>query len=184
MLSKLEKAAVAKIACSNRHAVIATNTGAVYSWGENNCCQLGYSTPAKSQQHVSFQARPRKIEALSKNFVVDVACGDSHSIALTNSRSLYVWGCNNLNQLGFDKESYPQIDSPRKFILHEYMNSVNVEAFTHIHAKADYTVLATISKNIYVSSPSYSTSTNTTGGFLPLMGKSPGNFHFKKLDSC
>ena len=62
------------------------------------------------------------------------------------------------------------------------MNSSNVELFTQIHAKADYTVLSTVSKNLYVSSPSYTSSTSTTGGFLPLMGKSPGNFHFKKLD--
>lgn len=62
------------------------------------------------------------------------------------------------------------------------MNSSNVELFAQIYAKADYTVLSTVSKNIYVSSPS--ASSTTTGGFLPLTGKSPGNLHLKKLDGC
>jgi len=34
-LSKLEKAAVMRIACSSKHALIVTNTGSVFSWGEN-----------------------------------------------------------------------------------------------------------------------------------------------------
>lgn len=87
-----------------------------------------------------------------------------------------------MNQLGYDREMHPLIANPRKFVLHEYMNSSNVEMFAQIQAKADYTVLSTVSKNLYVSSPSQTSSMTTTGGFLPLFGKSPGNFHYKKLD--
>jgi len=36
-LAKLSKAAITRIACSNRHAMVVTNTGAVFSWGENEC---------------------------------------------------------------------------------------------------------------------------------------------------
>ena len=35
-LSKLERAAVLRIACSNKHAIVITNTGSAYSWGEND----------------------------------------------------------------------------------------------------------------------------------------------------
>lgn len=181
-MAKLEKAVVTRIACSDRHSLVTINTGAVYSWGENSYGQLGYKTELKNSQHTPCSSRPRKIESLSKSFIIDVACGDSHSLVLTNERCLYVWGRNHLNQLGYDKEMHPVIANPRKFVLHEYMNSSNIELFTQIHAKADYTVLSTVSKNLYVSSPSYTSSTSTTGGFLPLMGKSPSNFHFKKLD--
>jgi len=88
---------------------------------------------------------------------------------------VFVWGSNKKNQLGFDVESYPQIQSPKKLVLTEYMNSANREIFSHVYAKADYTVLVALSKNIYIAD-------KNGEGFLPIFGKTPGNFHFKKLD--
>jgi hypothetical protein len=55
------------------------------------------------------------------------------------------------------------------------MNSANKEVFSHIHAKSNYTVLVALSKNTYISD-------RFVHGFLPLFGKTPGNFHFKKMD--
>ena len=136
---------------------------------------MGYNTPKKNQG-VNFDAKPRKIEALSKQFIIDVACGDSHSIALTNDRDVFMWGSNKRNQLGFDVEYYPHIHTPRKLVLNEYMNSASKEVFAQVFAKADYTVLVSRSKHIYI--------TDKNGeGFLPIFGKTPGNFHFKKLDN-
>lgn len=48
--------------------------------------------------------------------------------------------------------------------------------FSQIHAKGDFTVLVSLSKNIYVTD-------KNANQFQPLFGKTPGNFHFKKLDS-
>ena len=44
-LSKITRATVMRIACSDKHAMVVTNTGAVYTWGENDFSQLGYNTP-------------------------------------------------------------------------------------------------------------------------------------------
>ena len=57
----------------------------------------------------------------------------------------------------------------------EYMNSANSEEFTQIHAKSYYSVLIATSKHVYISDQS-------SNGFFPVFGKSPGSFHFKKLD--
>jgi E3 ubiquitin-protein ligase HERC4 len=70
-----------------------TNTGSVYSWGENESNQLGYAT-AKKSQGLIYEAKPRRIEVLSKQFVIDAACGDHHSLILTNDRDVFVWGSN------------------------------------------------------------------------------------------
>ena len=56
------------------------------------------------------------------------------------------------------------------------MNSANKEVFSQVLAKADYTVLVSLSKHIYIADKHGT-------GFLPIFGKTPGNFHFKKLDN-
>jgi alpha-tubulin suppressor-like RCC1 family protein len=92
-MSKLERASVSRIACSNKHSIIVTNTGTVYAWGENDFGQLGYQTTKKGSGIV-FEAKPRMVEILSKKFVIDAACGNNHTVVLTNDRDVYVWGSN------------------------------------------------------------------------------------------
>ena len=65
----------------------------MYAWGENDFNQLGYQTTKKAQGIV-YEPKPRKIELISKQFVIDAACGDNHSVLLTNERDVYVWGSN------------------------------------------------------------------------------------------
>jgi alpha-tubulin suppressor-like RCC1 family protein len=37
---------------------------------------------------------PRKVELGKSNFMVDVACGNGHSLGMTNAREVMVWGSN------------------------------------------------------------------------------------------
>jgi alpha-tubulin suppressor-like RCC1 family protein len=69
-----------------------TNTGAVFSWGENDSGQLGYYTTAK--QSLQYETHPRKVEQVGKHFVIDVACGEHHSCIVTQGKEVYVWGSN------------------------------------------------------------------------------------------
>lgn len=48
LLLQIEKVCVSKVACSNKHSLICTNTGAVFSWGENDFGQLGFMSRKKS----------------------------------------------------------------------------------------------------------------------------------------
>ena len=59
--------------------------------------------------------------------------------------------------------------------MQEYMNSANKEKFSVIHARCNHTILISSSKNTYISD-------KLGNGFMPLFGKTPGNFHFKKVD--
>ena len=86
--------------------MVVTNTGSVFSWGENTYGQLGYNT-LKIGKGLNFSAKPRKIESLAKEFVIDAACGDQHSLILTNEKNVFLWGLNKQNQLGFDSELFP-----------------------------------------------------------------------------
>jgi len=43
VLMAMDKVRVTRIACSNKHSLICTNTGAVFSWGQNDFGQLGHA---------------------------------------------------------------------------------------------------------------------------------------------
>lgn len=49
-----------------------------------------------------FMPVPKKIESLQNQFVIQLACGDSHSMALTKEGLIYAWGEATYGQLGLD----------------------------------------------------------------------------------
>lgn len=46
------------------------------------------------------QATPKIVRSLATKHIVQIACGQYHSLALTNSGDLYAWGSNSYGQLG------------------------------------------------------------------------------------
>jgi alpha-tubulin suppressor-like RCC1 family protein len=40
------------------------------------------------------------VSSLENDFIIDIACGESHSIGLTNKGEVYTWGGGQLGQLG------------------------------------------------------------------------------------
>lgn len=68
--------------------------GQVYAWGQNNCGQVGSGIS-------SNQGAPRKINStLTGKKVVSITCGQTYSMAVTNSGEIYGWGHNGVGQLG------------------------------------------------------------------------------------
>ena len=80
----------------------------IYSWGQNNCGQI--STGIGSNQSV-----PRKVNSiLSNKIVAAIACGQTSSIAVTDSGEVYGWGYNGVGQLGIG--NYINQATPAKVI--------------------------------------------------------------------
>ena len=83
-------------------------------------------------QTCKFSAIPMRVEVSERNFFVDVACGDNHSIMLNANNEAFLWGLNTDGQCGVDPENHPFVRNPRKLQLSEFMNSSNEETFTSI----------------------------------------------------
>ncbi|XP_060782433.1 probable E3 ubiquitin-protein ligase HERC6 isoform X2 [Neoarius graeffei] len=90
---------VAAIACGQDHSLALCDSGQVFSWGAGGEGQLGHSSPvAKCPKPVPLQIQlPFQIP------VVQVACGDFHSLALTKGGEVLSWGQNKYGQLGLGK---------------------------------------------------------------------------------
>ncbi|OMO79108.1 Zinc finger, FYVE-type [Corchorus olitorius] len=87
------------ISCGNKHAVLVTRQGQIFSWGEGSGGRLGHGVEADVSQ-------PMLISALSESAIGFVACGDFHTCAVTLSGDLFTWGDGSLNLglLGHDTE--------------------------------------------------------------------------------
>ncbi|XP_059922232.1 E3 ubiquitin-protein ligase HERC2 isoform X1 [Gadus macrocephalus] len=76
-----------------RHAMALTVDGKVFSWGEGDDGKLGHFSRMNCD-------KPRLIEALKTKRIRDIACGSSHSSAITSSGELYSWGLGEYGRLG------------------------------------------------------------------------------------
>ena len=94
-LSALSQYVVKKVAVHSggKHAMALTVDGRVFSWGEGDDGKLGHCSKLSVE-------KPRIIEALRNKRVRDIACGSSHSAAITSSGELYTWGCGEYGRLG------------------------------------------------------------------------------------
>jgi alpha-tubulin suppressor-like RCC1 family protein len=89
---------VVAISCGASHALALTADGAVYTWGYNYDGQLGNGTTTASN-------RPAEVTALSGQGVSALQAGTYHSLALTESGTVYAWGRNNEGQLGDNSQT-------------------------------------------------------------------------------
>jgi E3 ubiquitin-protein ligase HERC2 len=65
----------------------------VFSWGEGEDGKLGHNN------RLSLD-KPRLIESLKSKRIRDIACGSSHSAAITSNGELYTWGLGEYGRLG------------------------------------------------------------------------------------
>lgn len=80
-----------------------TREGSVYAWGEATCGQLGFedlkNLPRNADGRV-YQPVPQKVVALDKKKIVEISCGEAHSLVLTEKGHVFGIGANSCGQLG------------------------------------------------------------------------------------
>ncbi|XP_022776892.1 PH, RCC1 and FYVE domains-containing protein 1-like [Durio zibethinus] len=76
---------VHNIACGEKHVVLVTKKGEIFSWGEESGGRLGHGVEADVPH-------PKLIDTLSGMNFESVACGEYHTCAVTVSGDLFTWG--------------------------------------------------------------------------------------------
>ncbi|EDW50031.1 probable E3 ubiquitin-protein ligase HERC4 isoform X2 [Drosophila sechellia] len=94
LIPELQDYVIIQISCGSRHSLALSDWGQVLSWGDNDCGQLGHATEKEIVQ------LPKVVRQLVSKTVVQIACGNNHSLALTSCGELYSWGSNIYGQLG------------------------------------------------------------------------------------
>jgi RCC1 and BTB domain-containing protein len=95
LIESLIEKHIVDISCGYFHNILLTNRGQVYSFGRNNCGQIGCNN-----ENVLNQLTPILINGFNSEKVIAISCGGNHSLALTESGHVFSWGKNCENQLG------------------------------------------------------------------------------------
>jgi RCC1 and BTB domain-containing protein len=84
---------VVQIVCGYYHSLVLTKSGDLYGFGNNSYGEIGCGNNTN-------QLTPIKIIGFNSEKIVSIACGDNHSIVLTDIGKVYSWGYNGYGQLG------------------------------------------------------------------------------------
>lgn len=87
-----------KVSCGMHHVLALTDTGIVYSWGENyENCVLGNSD-------LKMESKPKRVTFPEDVVIQNISCGSYHNLCLTKDGVLYVWGLGSDGRLGLGDE--------------------------------------------------------------------------------
>ncbi|XP_018311637.1 RCC1 and BTB domain-containing protein 1 [Mycetomoellerius zeteki] len=95
----LVKKKVVHISCGAAFTVVIIDNGEVYGWGNNRYGQLGVGD-------MEDRTTPCQVDSLIGTVIVQVVCGDRHTLALTDKGDLYAWGNNYYGQLGIGNKTH------------------------------------------------------------------------------
>jgi hypothetical protein len=84
---------IVDVGCGENHTIALTCDGEVFTWGSGQYGQLGHGDNVR-------QSLPVKVSIFDDKVVVQVCAGRKHSMILTKTGSIYVWGSNEFGQLG------------------------------------------------------------------------------------
>jgi alpha-tubulin suppressor-like RCC1 family protein len=118
---------IASVALGKNHTIALTDQGEVFTWGNNDCGQLGYDLPTTpGREEEAIQTSPRRIfGSLKKETIIGVAASRIHSVAYTDS-ALYTWGRNE-GQLGIvhsESRSTKIQSSPRNVAASRFSSAI------------------------------------------------------------
>lgn len=90
---------VVDVSCGSRHTGFVAEHGALYMCGSNEYGQLGLSARALPPNSMKIESTPKHVTSLAERIVM-VACGTTHTLALTDENNVFAMGSNKHGQLG------------------------------------------------------------------------------------
>jgi len=109
------------------HSAVVMATGEFFSWGWNAFGQLGIGEVEDSHPI------PQKNTWLSKVKVVQIACGQFATAAVTDDGTVYTWGLNDSGQLGKGDFSSGPVEVPQRIHIDAAVSQVAV-GYAHMLA--------------------------------------------------
>ncbi|KAM9217761.1 LOW QUALITY PROTEIN: protein RCC2 [Leptosomus discolor] len=116
------------------HSLLITAEGKLWSWGRNEKGQLGHGDTKRVEA-------PKLIEVLGGEAIVLAACGRNHTLALTESGSVFAFGENKMGQLGLGNQT-DAVPSPTQIMY-------NGQPITKLACGAEFSMIMDCKGNLY-----------------------------------
>jgi alpha-tubulin suppressor-like RCC1 family protein len=130
---------IVQIKCNLFTSIALSKKGFVYTWGYNGNGGIGNGD-------FKDHSKPIRVSKLEKERIISISSGCHHSLALTCEGYVYVWGSNELGQLGNGK--YRRSSVPSKVVLFN-TNSKSSILIEQIQCGAYHNLLLSKSNNIF-----------------------------------
>ena len=89
VLYQLKDKEIISINSGWEHSVVLDKKRRVYSWGNNNCFQCGFGYCESIKGNITS---PKNITELNNKNIVEISCGNEHTLALSIKGEVYSWG--------------------------------------------------------------------------------------------
>lgn len=82
----MEDVQVSRVSLGSQHSAAVTKCGRVYTWGQGG--RLGHMFNGPEHDFLL----PKRVSSLEQAVIVDISCGNSHTVALSDVGDVYTWG--------------------------------------------------------------------------------------------
>mmetsp|Transcript_26717 Transcript_26717/g.44812 ORF Transcript_26717/g.44812 Transcript_26717/m.44812 type:complete len:577 (-) Transcript_26717:375-2105(-) len=121
---------VTRVACGAEFCMAVNEEGSIAAWGHPQYGQLGnnangeYIEKAGSiSYHFELSPKPVRFVNLGKAKMVDVACGNNHSVAMSEDGTVFTWGFGGYGRLGHNNQK--DLMSPQELVMFNFNHSKN-----------------------------------------------------------
>ena len=116
--NKSEYERVIQVCAGAVHSMALDLEGKVWTWGSCNYGKLGHPELEKTLRDVLVPTQVHGITRDRKEGVVSIHCNQFHSLAITNTHKLFIWGRNQHHCLGLGDPSHSE-DGRTRWFPHE-----------------------------------------------------------------
>jgi E3 ubiquitin-protein ligase HERC2 len=130
---------VVRVLCGSQFSMALTKEGHVYTWGKGDYYRLGHDND-------NHQRLPKRVMGeLTRERVVDIACGSLHCAVSTASGKVFAWGDNDEGQIGNDTTQCvktPTVISIPKGIAIDHVScgSAHTMVWSSVKSRSEYTL--------------------------------------------
>ena len=146
VLYHLKNKEIISIKSGWEHSIAQDKEKMLYSWGNNSCYQCAFESNEASNGNIIF---PRNISELNDKNIIEISCGNEHTLALTNKGEVYSWGATSDGVLGREpppgKENCKGIAKPGK-IFYFIKNNIKIR---HISSGSIHNLCLDDKSNLY-----------------------------------
>ncbi|KAG7390305.1 hypothetical protein PHYBOEH_007059 [Phytophthora boehmeriae] len=131
----LQGEVVVDFSAGERHSLALNEFGQVFAWGRGREGQLGLGDVKGVVSEVS---RPEQVGgALSGQLVAKISCGESHSLALTVSGDVFMWGLLPVSKVLYDEEGVAADASDRAAVSLAGLSNEELRRAQRTRARAE-----------------------------------------------
>ncbi len=128
------------------HSIAQDKEKMLYSWGNNSCCQCAFHISENTNGNILF---PRNIPELNDKNIIEISCGNEHTLGLSNKGEVYSWGSVSDGVLGREipklKENSMGVATPGKI---DYFIKNNIK-IRHISSGSIHNLCLDDKSNLY-----------------------------------